>query len=227
MTATTAFRTLLAALAALSAFAWAGCGTVEPKGTVVTGPGVRASAPPWPPQYAHLRERIVGRGLPFAGSERFHIHALLHVYNDGLLVTVPPNVGLDYRDHVESSLHTHDPTGIVHMEAPRPHRYTVGDFFAIWGVRLAANELGSLHDGGGKRVYAYVNGRPISDPAAWVMHNNDNIVIAYGTADSFPRRPSTALLREVEGKGGGALSCSSAPGKKATSCTTPNGGGSR
>jgi hypothetical protein len=38
------------------------------------------------------------------------------------------------------------------MEAPRSFRYTLGDLFAIWGVRFGAGTLGALQDDGGNRV---------------------------------------------------------------------------
>src|SRR4051812_23929622 len=66
------------------------------KGTVVAGPGVRAVPPPFPPEKAHLAERIRLLGLPAVGKEKFHQHALMSVLVDGLLVKAPTNMGLDY-----------------------------------------------------------------------------------------------------------------------------------
>jgi hypothetical protein len=188
------------------------------KGLLILGPGIRATAPPWPVANEGLAERITRFHLPLGGSEKFHLHALLSIYNQGLYVTVPGQIGLDPRDHVESSLHTHDPTGIVHMEAPKPFRYTLGDFFGEWGVRFGAGTLGGLRDDGKNRVWVYVNGKLITDPARHVMANDDNIAIGYGPQNSFTHKPNTSLLKEVE-SGGSALPCGSSKGKKkAKSC---------
>jgi hypothetical protein len=218
-------RTLIAGLATVLALVVVGCGSSAkpPAGEVISGPGLSVDRPPWPAEYAHLAERLRLIGIPPGGSEKFHIHALLHIYVDGLLSPLAANIGLDPAKHLESSLHTHDHTGIIHMEAPHPFNYTLGDFFMVWGVKLGPDQVGDLKGLGGDHLHFFLNGRPLSDPAAHVMHNRDSIVIGYGPLSSFPHRPSTLLLKEVEGKGGGALSCSEArPGQKARSClTTP------
>src|SRR3954466_13449003 len=79
--------------------------------TAIYGPGVRATPPPWPPEYAHLAQRIKQLKLPPIDKEQFHTHAIMHVYNDGRLITIPPDVGLDHPHKVFSSIHTHDPLG--------------------------------------------------------------------------------------------------------------------
>jgi hypothetical protein len=214
-------RGLIAALAVLLALVASGCGSgaSAPPGLTISGPGLQVSQPPWPPEYQHLGQRLRQLGLPPGGSEVFHHHALLHIYANGLLVPLAANVGLEPVKHLESSLHTHDHSGIIHMEAPHPFNFTLGDFFAVWGVKFGPAQLGGLTGYGGDRLHFYLNGRPLTNPAAHVLKNNDSIVIGYGADNSFPHAPSTLPLKEVEGKGGAALSCSSASaGKKATNC---------
>jgi hypothetical protein len=189
-----------------------------PTGLVISGPGVRATKPPWKPEYAHLPERLHAMGLPSPGNEKFHIHAMLHIYIDGLLVPLPKDIGIDHAKRLETSLHTHDGTGIIHMEAPHRFRFTLGDFFSVWGVKLGPAQLGSLTGLGGDKLHFYLNGRPLKNPAAHVLRKSDSVVIGYGPDNSFPHAPSTFLLYEIEhGKGG--LGCSSTPsGKHKRSC---------
>jgi hypothetical protein len=195
--------------------------TQAPSGLAISGPGVRATPPPWKPEYAHMPARLHAMGLPSPGNEKFHIHAMLHIYVNGLLVPLPADIGIDRAKHLETSLHTHDGTGIIHMEAPHRFRFTLGDFFKVWGVKLGPAQLGSLTGLGGDKLHFYVNGQTLQNPAAYVLHKGDNIVIGYGADSSFPHKPSTFLLYEVEhGKGG--LGCSSAPhakGKKSCAIT--------
>src|ERR687885_198428 len=66
------------------------------------------------------------------GNVKYHHHAQLHVYNDGLLVPVPTHIGLGPGG--PAALHTHAPGGVIHIEASRPFKPTLGAFFAIWGV---------------------------------------------------------------------------------------------
>ncbi|HEY4896366.1 MAG TPA: hypothetical protein VII01_09785 [Solirubrobacteraceae bacterium] len=221
-------RTLIAALAALPALMVVGCGssTPVPAGLVIAGPGLSEGQPPWPAEYDHLAERLQRIGIPPGGSEKFHIHALLHIYVNGLLSPLAANIGLDPAKHLESSLHTHDHTGVIHMEAPHPFKYTLGDFFMVWGVKLGPAQLGPLKGLGGDHLHFYVNGKLLSDPAAYVLRNRDSVVIGYGPDSSFPHTPSTFLLKEVEGKDGTALSCSAAkPGQKTKSCLAPQSEG--
>lgn len=207
-------------LAAALSSCGAAAGSAPEKGLVISGPGIRATPPPWPPLYAGLQQRINRLGIPKGTSERFHIHALLRIYNHGLLITVPAKIGLDERKGVHSTIHTHDTTGVIHMEAPHPFKYTLGDFFAIWGVRFGAGTLGPYEDKGTDRVWVYVNGKPISDPARHVLANHDVISIGYGPNNSFPHKPGDQVLREVEE--GGALACSGGPHqKKGTPCLVP------
>ncbi len=218
---TTPRRRLRPALLLLTtAILLAACGSSGPpeKGLLISGAGIRTTQPPWPVQDQGLAQRIRRLGLPPGGNETFHIHALLSIYNPGLYLTIPANIGIDQRHHVESSLHTHDTTGIIHMEASRPFHFTLGDVFAEWGVRFGAGTLGSLQDDGPNRVWVYVNGTLISDPARHILANNDDIAIGYGTQTSFPHHPPPLLLKRVAT---GGLSCSKNGKNKATSCLAP------
>jgi hypothetical protein len=210
----------LAGAVGLAALALAGCGssTQAAPGLTISGPGLQTSRPPWPPEYQHLAQRLQQIGIPPGGKETFHIHALLHIYVNGLLSPLPANIGLDPARGLESSMHTHDSTGIIHMEAPHPFNYTLGDFFAVWGVKLGPAQVGGLKGLGRDQLHFYLNGKPLSNPAALVLHREDSIVIGYGPEGSFPHSPGTVLLSEVE-KGEGGLGCGAAKsGHKTKSC---------
>jgi len=208
----------------------AGCGSSDttPSGLVISGPGLQTSAPAdglnqpaWPPEYVHLAERLRRIGIPPGGKEKFHIHAMLRIYVNGLLRPLPADIGLDSAKGIESSLHTHDGTGIIHVEAPHPFNYTLGDFFAVWGVKLGPAQVGGLKGLGGNHLHFYLNGKPLTNPAALVLHRYDNIVIGYGPVNSFPHNPNGFLLAEAE-KGEGGLSCGATKrGQHSKSCLAP------
>jgi hypothetical protein len=193
------------------------------EGTIVEGPGVQATKPPWALEKEHLAQRVRILGLPEPGKETFHIHAQLRVYVDGLLQPVPARVAFDPARHILSGLHTHDRSGVIHLEADKPFKATLGDVFYLWGLRLAANEIGALRNDGDRRVQAFVNGKPIKDPAAYVLRKDDNIVVAYGEPGTFPTKPDTKLLQEANR--GGSMACSNAKkGETKTSCVVEAGG---
>lgn len=188
------------------------------KGAVVSGPGVREVPPPFLAEKQKLAQRIRLLGLPPVGKETFHQHAQLRIYVDGLLVKSPQNMGLDYKNKVFSSLHTHEPSGVIHQESDKPFVAALGDVFAIWGVTFGPGQLGTLKNGDGRELRVYVNGTKIADPATYRIRKNDNIVIAFGTGEErIDVRPDTTNLRKANS---GAASCSigGKDGKKPKGC---------
>lgn len=87
-----------------------------------------------------------------------HLHAHLDVFVRGRPVTVPTHVGIPRDGSCLYWLHTHDTSGVVHIEAPAAavdREFTLGDFLAVWGN--GPGLTGSV---------AIVNGRRYSgDPA--------------------------------------------------------------
>ena len=93
-------------------------------------------------------------------------------------------------------------TGIIHMEASHPFNFTLGDFFSVWGVKLGPAQLGGLSGYGGDHLHFYLNGKPLSNPAAHVLHNNDSIVIGYGPVGSFPPTRAPSCSRRSRARAG-------------------------
>ncbi len=150
-------------------------------------PGLQSSPAPWQPEYAQLPARLAALHLPPNGDESYHIHAHLAIFVDGQPVTVPANVGISAAAGLESPMHTHDTTGVIHIEASQPSSaFTLGAFLDLWGVDFTNDRLGGYHDTAGKAVHVYVNGQPITDPARYPLHPHDDIVLGYGSPDSFP-----------------------------------------
>lgn len=128
-------------------------------------------------------------GLPGLSEDIFHIHSLLHVYVKGQQVTVPAKIGLDEATGTFSPLHTHGTSGIIHMEADQTYPFTTGQVFAVWGVKFTDDELGPYRSGDGNKLQVYIDGENVANPVDYVMHEHDNIVVAYGKPGSFPSNP--------------------------------------
>lgn len=153
-------------------------------------PGALKTAPPWPANTAMLQQRLRAIGLQALTEEGqvSHIHQHLDVFVDGKPVEVPGDLGIG--EGFISDLHTHAsyPPGILHVESPTDARFTLGQFFAVWGVPLSATTLGSLSEKGGKQLRAWVNGKEVTaDPTRIVLAERQQIVLAYGTEAQVPK----------------------------------------
>ncbi|MEC5409208.1 hypothetical protein VOM14_27015 [Paraburkholderia sp. MPAMCS5] len=84
-------------------------------------------------------------------SELYHVHAHLAIINNGQSLAVPMNVGLLSQCSYE--MHTHDQTGMIHIETPTIRPYTLGQFFDIWGQPLTSTNVAGITG----NVVAYIN----------------------------------------------------------------------
>jgi hypothetical protein len=157
--------------------------------------GLQTGQAPWATNTADLAERLQAIGLaplnPIEGTA-VHIHQHLDLYVDGHNVLVPAGVGIDPAVGY-APLHTHDPSGVLHVESPTVRTYTLGEFFAVWGVRFTPSCLGGDCAGGGRQLRVYVNGRADrADPTTLVLAAHQELVVAFGTAAQLPSPiPST------------------------------------
>lgn len=139
---------------------------------------------PWQPEYRHLSDRLLAIHLPLLGAEGTaqHIHAHLDIYVNGKAVEVPADIGIP-PDGGITPLHTHDASGIIHVESPDAKAvYTLGQFFDIWGVQLTATSVGGYRDTAGEQLAVYDNGQKVGNPAQLAIKAHHEIVVAYGTA---------------------------------------------
>ena len=156
-------------------------------------PTPAAAGPSWPrPDDTADRGRAIGLSVaPMEGTAR-HFHTHLDILVDGRPVAVPAGLGIAPSGREMSELHTHDTTGILHIEAPTTgKRYVLGQLFTEWNVRLDATDLGELRTGDGRTLTAYVDGRKQSgDPATIELTAHREIAMVYGPAGAQPKVPS-------------------------------------
>ena len=146
--------------------------------------------PPWPAP-VDVTGAVRAAGLPMLGNERQveHIHAHLDFVVDGHPVQVPAGIGIDPVHRAISPLHTHDTSGVIHIESPVQRQFSLGEFFSESGVSLSADNIGALRATGGKTLRAYVNGTlRTGNPAAITFEPHDEIDLIYGVpqADETP-----------------------------------------
>jgi hypothetical protein len=119
-------------------------------------------------------------------TDHFHVH--LEVYLMGGAVTVPALVGIDSQTGALSPVHTHDTSGIIHVESSAREPYTLGQFFTEWGQPLGSNSIGRIHSRPGYTISWFVNGQLVSDPAAVVLQPHD-VIVAFEDGANSPITP--------------------------------------
>jgi hypothetical protein len=162
----------------------------DPPATVAVGAD---TPPPWPAP-ADAAAAVAAAGLPMLGSEGNveHIHSHLDVLVDGQPVVVPADIGIAPKHGTISPLHTHDGTGVIHIESPVKRQFSLGEFFSEWQVSLSPDNIGGLRADDGKVVRVFVNGKPqTGSPAAIMLGAHDEIAVVYGTPRPGESIPST------------------------------------
>lgn len=116
----------------------------------------------------------------------YHIHAHLTIYINGQPIAVPQGVGIASDQSCFYWLHTHDSTGVVHIEAPQTASLTLQNFLDIWGREFSTlgyqNELASS---AGWTVY--VGGKQVQgDFKSVVFTPHKVITIMYNSPNAKP-----------------------------------------
>jgi hypothetical protein len=122
----------------------------------------------------------------------FHIHAHLAIFVNGTQKLVPYGVGIVPPYQLQTIpagqpaagtafvgggtkfywLHTHDETGVIHIESPKQVTFTLGQFFDEWGQQLGPNQVGSNTG----KITAYVNGKVFTGNPRDVPLNAHNVI---------------------------------------------------
>jgi hypothetical protein len=123
----------------------------------------------------------------------FHIHAHLDIIINGQYFLVPAQIGI-IPDKCFYWLHTHDVTGIIHIESPINSDFTIGQFFDIWNkkfnneqIKFNNNQIFNYIANGNNPLSVYVNGTKVPNGANYrdiKLHAHDEIAIVYGTHPS-------------------------------------------
>jgi hypothetical protein len=138
------------------------------------------SQPPWPDGSGTGKSID---GIDCASSVMYHLHALVSLYKDGVRLGLPQEIGLRGCAY---EMHTHDRTGIVHMEAPAAKPFRLGQFFSVWGKDLSQSSVAGL--AGPVRYYLIANGKitPFAgDPKSIVFTRHLEVLIVVGKAPAM------------------------------------------
>jgi hypothetical protein len=147
-------------------------------------PGMLATTAPWPANSGQMPQRVARLALPGAG-EALHVHSRVEVFVHGQEVPVPAEIGIT--PDMTSALHTHDATGVIHVESAERRTFTLGEFFDVWGVRLTQSCLGAYCDGDEGFLRVFANGEPIDGSIRTLpLLDETEIVLTFGTRGELP-----------------------------------------
>jgi hypothetical protein len=119
----------------------------------------------------------------------FHHHAHLALFVNGQQLAFPMGVGMYlpnqgkhgyiYHQNCLYFLHTHDQTGILHMESKTDMTFTLGTLFTLWGEPLSTTQIAQFTG----PVSVYVDGvLDTTDPLASVPLNpGSDVTLVIGT----------------------------------------------
>jgi hypothetical protein len=129
-----------------------------------------------------------GTGKPVDGvnclvNGNYHKHALVSIYGNGKRLGFTDGIGRVHAGCYHAyEMHTHDVTGILHMEADVPKQFKLGQWFSLWKQALSRNGVAGL--AGPVRFYIIENGtitRYDGDPYQIVLLPHREVLIVTGT----------------------------------------------
>jgi len=155
-------------------------------------PKAVTSAPPWPaPTDPAAHAEAAGLQVAQMEGAALHTHQHLTVSVDGNPVTVPANLGVDPAGAM-SALHTHDTSGIVHVESPKVATFTLGQLFTEWGVALGTDRVGGYVDGqNGRHVAVFIDGKRTTTAFPKVhLQDQQDIAVVITRGSTEPAAPA-------------------------------------
>jgi uncharacterized C2H2 Zn-finger protein len=113
----------------------------------------------------------------------FHIHSHLDIFINGKPFTIPAQIGI-MPGKCFYWLHTHDESGVIHIESPVNRNYTIGQFFDIWNQKLNNTQVLDNAANSKNTLSVYVNG--VKAPTGVNYRDiklgaHDEIAIVYGS----------------------------------------------
>lgn len=173
--------------------------------TTSDGAVIRTIAVPWDrPAEQDLQVAAAGLTLTAAETLQVHYHAHLDVLVYGNPVAVPAGLGINVGPNNAlpphgspgiAPLHTHDTSGILHVEAPAQAKFTLGQVFTEWGISLGPGQVGAYRtaDARGDRVDVYVGGAHVDgDPRTIVLTPHEEIAVIVSAAGAPAAAPPTS-----------------------------------
>ena len=136
-------------------------------------------------------QQVDGIGCRGALDNQFHHHVHLSLFVNGEQIALPRGTGMEnpgknnfiYHATCFYWLHTHDETGIIHIEPPNGDSIGLKQYFDIWGEPLSTNGFAGYTGS----VSVYINGtlQPGMDPTTVIFSPFEEITLVIGSPPSW------------------------------------------
>ena len=114
----------------------------------------------------------------------FHIHAHLDIIVDSKQVIIPAGIGIKPNECLYW-LHTHNTSGVIHIESPQQTTFTLGQFIQVWDNTPGISPKFEEMTHGDKNIRVFVNGTEIKDNYANIkLDAHDEIALVSGNVPS-------------------------------------------
>lgn len=131
---------------------------------------------------------LPGFPFPCLGSEgtAIHIHPYLRIMINAQDVPIPADVGIRNSGACFEPMHTHDASGIIHIESPSTNtQYTLKQFFQIWNatyhtvtingtqhpVVFNSTDILGFNADASHKIVLLVDGKPSTDYGSLVLNS--------------------------------------------------------
>jgi hypothetical protein len=112
----------------------------------------------------------------------FHNHAHIDIFINGQPYRIPSQIGIVPGKCIYW-LHTHDDSGVIHIESPVTRNFTLGQFFDIWNKKFSNMGIFDNTVNAKNAMLVYVNGSKMNPDGSYRsinLNEHDEIAIVYG-----------------------------------------------
>lgn len=112
------------------------------------------------------------------GSLSLHIHPHLGIIVDGEAREIPTNIGVTTQ--CLRPMHTHDGSGVIHIESPRIRDFTLGQFFGVWGQDLSTSKVMDIDITPERQMKIFANQKEITTGGDTILKDHVSYIIMIG-----------------------------------------------
>lgn len=118
----------------------------------------------------------------------YHVHAHLSMFYRGRPVSLHDGIGRSQYGLCYYALHTHDASGVIHIEVRDTFSPTLGNFFDIWHEPLSPRQFWKFRAQRGETMRVYVGMRRYAgNPGEITLRRHSTVTLEIGPPFAAPK----------------------------------------